>query len=530
MTYWAINSLNEWITDIQSYNNKIWNNFSNKKNEITKSITHPRDVDKNGNKIKTTITVEKKHFPNKFLFEEIFHNSFQWSKSELYKLLSYYLGKDYERTDPIRCIYCLAIYSKYHKHRKNTLVQNIKPISNYNHSFVHQAIKNVLQEQQSFGLWKKYLPVLAIPSNDGNVYPFAVSTLAELIAITDACGDLFEPFVSGIKDVVNWINRNEKENYGYNQKKDPNTFLGNYSGWRSSHSSNPHGNPEAWSTALVFDSVYMMKKKVENEITNEIVLFYKGKNPEKLSLENIRKPRNNLFKIEFEKQNIDFPNMIDQMFVSPVLQSTNSATSSIIYGPPGTGKSSIVKFIAHSKHWNFIRIDTSTLLKYGMDNAADTINAVFTHLGKLKKTVILFDEIDEFLRERKEETAFNNRVLTNMMLTRLNDLKENKDIIYIIATNNFDELDSAIIRHGRFDSRIYLGFVKEEIEELCIGLHDTIKKEIMNLKHKKISKYSDATLKDFISYCINNGKEIGSTNTIDNIVNDFKKDFLDRTT
>lgn len=84
---------------------------------------------------------------------------------------------------------------------------------------------------------------------------------------------------------------------------------------------------------------------------------------------------------------------------------------------------------------------------------------MFEHLSYLTRTVILFDEIDECIRERSDpKTTFENRLLTNTMLTNLNDLKNNENIIFFVATNWFQNIDEAIKRPGRFDAILYIDY------------------------------------------------------------------------
>lgn len=116
----------------------------------------------------------------------------------------------------------------------------------------------------------------------------------------------------------------------------------------------------------------------------------------------------------------------------------------VLYGPPGTGKSTLVSSIAKDIGYSFLRVDTSTLLREGINNASKSVDDIFNLINKLEYTVILFDEIDECIKERESNTTtFENRILTNTLLTKLNDIKSNK-IIYFVNTNLISEIDKAI--------------------------------------------------------------------------------------
>jgi SpoVK/Ycf46/Vps4 family AAA+-type ATPase len=73
---------------------------------------------------------------------------------------------------------------------------------------------------------------------------------------------------------------------------------------------------------------------------------------------------------------------------------------------------------------------------------------------ELDHTVVLFDEIDELVRERDMEKDAFGRFLTTSMLPKLAELWEARKILYFVATNHINYFDSAIIRSHRFDALI----------------------------------------------------------------------------
>ena len=80
---------------------------------------------------------------------------------------------------------------------------------------------------------------------------------------------------------------------------------------------------------------------------------------------------------------------------------------------------------------------------------------VFTRLRLLEQAVILFDEVEEFVRERNKEDSPQSRMLTTAMLSLIQDLRSQKKVIFIVATNFLNKFDTAITRAGeRFDLMI----------------------------------------------------------------------------
>ena len=75
-------------------------------------------------------------------------------------------------------------------------------------------------------------------------------------------------------------------------------------------------------------------------------------------------------------------------------------------------------------------------------------------LMELDRTVVLFDEIDDLVREREREPDSFGRFLTNSMLPKLAQLWKQRKIIYFVATNHIGYFDRAVTRSERFDALI----------------------------------------------------------------------------
>jgi SpoVK/Ycf46/Vps4 family AAA+-type ATPase len=73
-------------------------------------------------------------------------------------------------------------------------------------------------------------------------------------------------------------------------------------------------------------------------------------------------------------------------------------------------------------------------------------------LEETERVVVLFDEFDEFVRERDSSDAQQfSRLLTTAMLPKLASIHKRATLVFIIATNNIQQFDLAIRRPGRFD-------------------------------------------------------------------------------
>jgi hypothetical protein len=134
--------------------------------------------------------------------------------------------------------------------------------------------------------------------------------------------------------------------------------------------------------------------------------------------------------------------------------------SFLIYGPPGTGKTSVAEKLAASLSWRLLTITTSDFVILGEAQVEARAKAIFEVLQLQTDCVILFDEIDRLLLDRDsiDYRAQGDlfQLMTPSMLTKLNNLRRWKRVIFIISTNYADRIDSAITRPGRIDAHYLL--------------------------------------------------------------------------
>ena len=89
------------------------------------------------------------------------------------------------------------------------------------------------------------------------------------------------------------------------------------------------------------------------------------------------------------------------------------------------------------------------------------------------RAVVLFDEIDQFMLDRDskyfrdQDTVF--QFLTPGMLTKLNDLRASKSVLFVIATNYEERIDAAIKRQGRIDQHLLLLPADRERRKKFVG-------------------------------------------------------------
>ena len=141
-------------------------------------------------------------------------------------------------------------------------------------------------------------------------------------------------------------------------------------------------------------------------------------------------------------------------------------TGLLMYGPPGTGKTFLSKKLAQELWAWFISKSMWELWSSYMHQTTQNIKALFDAAKKASKKgpIILFlDEIDSLVSSRTDRVDANKAEEVSQFLQEFNKLAEEApNLIVIAATNRPDHLDSALLRSGRLDKKIYIGVADYE--------------------------------------------------------------------
>ena len=130
----------------------------------------------------------------------------------------------------------------------------------------------------------------------------------------------------------------------------------------------------------------------------------------------------------------------------------------LLYGPPGCGKTFIVKKLAEELNYHFFELSPSSVATPWVHGAVGNIAKVF-EMAKMEAPAIIFiDEIEGLIPKREElgSHADIKKEEINEFLLQLNNAGANK-ILVVGATNRPQMIDTAILRSGRMDKRIFVG-------------------------------------------------------------------------
>ena len=146
----------------------------------------------------------------------------------------------------------------------------------------------------------------------------------------------------------------------------------------------------------------------------------------------------------------------------------------ILTGPPGTGKTLLAKAVAGEAGVPFFSISGSDFVEMFVGVGASRVRDLFEEAKKNAPCIVFIDEIDAVARRRGTGLGggHDEREQTlNQMLVEMDGFGVNEGIIVMAATNRVDILDPAILRPGRFDRKVQVGYPDVRGREEILKVH-----------------------------------------------------------
>ena len=146
----------------------------------------------------------------------------------------------------------------------------------------------------------------------------------------------------------------------------------------------------------------------------------------------------------------------------------------LLLGPPGTGKTLLAKAVAGEAGCPFFPISGSDFVEMFVGVGASRVRDLFEQAKKNAPSIIFIDEIDAVGRQRGTGLGggHDEREQTlNQLLVEMDGFTGNESVIVIAATNRRDILDPALLRPGRFDRQIVVGYPDISGREAILKVH-----------------------------------------------------------
>lgn len=161
--------------------------------------------------------------------------------------------------------------------------------------------------------------------------------------------------------------------------------------------------------------------------------------------------------IELFRENVElpliYPNLFETIGVKP-------SKGVLLHGPPGTGKTLLARATSYELGVHYIS-------QNGPVGCPKELEAIFDEANEKAPCIIFFDEIDALIPNRDKSKDPNDKKIVAKMLSLMDGIKSNRQVMVVGATNRPNDIDPAFRRPGRFDQEIEIG-VPDELGRLEI--------------------------------------------------------------
>lgn len=156
----------------------------------------------------------------------------------------------------------------------------------------------------------------------------------------------------------------------------------------------------------------------------------------------------------------------------------------LLYGFPGCGKTCIVPALAKECNFNLVTCRGPELFDKYIGASEAKVRKLFEKAYALAPCILFLDEFDSLAPRRgSDNTGVTDRVV-NQLLTFLDGVEKFRDDqnVYIIAASSRpDKIDPALLRPGRLEKHIFVGFATDKEEWSDLFSKIALKRE---LSHK----------------------------------------------
>ena len=131
----------------------------------------------------------------------------------------------------------------------------------------------------------------------------------------------------------------------------------------------------------------------------------------------------------------------------------------LLYGLPGTGKTMFAEAASNEVDALFLPVKCSDIKSKWYGESEQKVKEIFTKARKAQRAVIFFDEFEAIGSKRTESADNGNNDLVPEILAEMQGVGtsiNDSTIVVIAATNKPWSIDSAFLRPGRFDEKIYI--------------------------------------------------------------------------
>ena len=141
----------------------------------------------------------------------------------------------------------------------------------------------------------------------------------------------------------------------------------------------------------------------------------------------------------------------------------------LMYGLPGTGKTMIAKAIASEVGGNFYQVKCSDIVSKWFGEAERNLKTLFAEARSHERSVIFFDEFEAIGVKRGGDSSVMNRIVPELLAQMQGFGDAENTLLILAATNRPWDIDSALLRPGRFNELLYVPLPDLDARTYLIG-------------------------------------------------------------
>jgi cell division protease FtsH len=145
----------------------------------------------------------------------------------------------------------------------------------------------------------------------------------------------------------------------------------------------------------------------------------------------------------------------------------------LLHGPPGTGKTLLAKAVASASGANFYSQSASSFVEMFAGLGAARIRKLFEEARKNAPAIVFIDELDAVGSSRGGGSGLHREhdQTLNQLLVELDGFSHRDEVVVMAASNRLQDLDSALLRPGRFDRQVLVSPPDVSGRESILGVH-----------------------------------------------------------
>jgi SpoVK/Ycf46/Vps4 family AAA+-type ATPase len=146
----------------------------------------------------------------------------------------------------------------------------------------------------------------------------------------------------------------------------------------------------------------------------------------------------------------------------------------LLWGPPGCGKTFIARALAGELGASFYEVGLSDVLDMYVGNSERNLSSIFEAARRNRPCLLFFDEIDALGQKRSQlrHGGAAMRGVVNQMLAELDGATSDNEGVFVLAASNHPwDVDSALLRPGRFDRTVLVLPPDADAREVILSVH-----------------------------------------------------------